>query len=70
MLRTILTRSPIRNFDELKIQIADEIENISRKTLSDVFSNLVKRMHLCISVEGEHFEQLCCDWIYIAIKLP
>ena len=70
MLRTILTRSPIRNLDELKIQIANEIENILRKTLSDAFSNLVKMMHLCISVEREHFEQLCCDWIYIAIKFP
>ena len=28
------------------------------KTLSDAFSNLVKRMHLCIFVEREHFEQL------------
>ena len=49
-------KPPICNLDKLKIRIADEIENISRKTLSDVFSNLVKRMHLCVSVKEEHFE--------------
>ena len=51
-------KSPIRNLDELKIKIADEIENIGRKTLSDVFSHLVKKMHLWISVEREHFKQV------------
>ena len=40
------------------MKIADEIENISRKTLLDVFSNLVKKMYLCVSVEEEHFGQL------------
>ena len=50
-------KSPIRQLDELKMKIADDIENISRKILSDVFTNLVKRMHFCISIE-EHFEQL------------
>ena len=69
MLRTTFCKSSIRNLDELKIKIAEEIENISRKTLSDVFSNLVKRIHLCISAEGEHFEQLLCLDLY-PTKLP
>ena len=43
-------KSPIRNLDELKIKI---IENISV-----LFSNVVKMMHICISVEGEDFKQL------------
>ena len=53
-----ICKLPIGNLDELKIKIADEIKNILRKTLSDVFSNLVKKMHLCISVEGELFQTI------------
>ena len=47
--------------------MTDEIENISQeKSFSQMFSsNFVERMHLCISVEGEHFEQLSYNWIYI-----
>ena len=51
-------KSSVGNLDERKIKIVDEIKDISRRTLSDVFSNLVRKIHLCISVEGEHFEQL------------
>ena len=57
-IKNNIYKSPIRNLDEPKLKMADEIENISRKTMSDVFSNLIKKMHLCLSVEGEHFEQL------------
>jgi hypothetical protein len=51
-------KSPIQDLDELKMRICDEIKKISQDTLCNVFSNIVKRMHLCISVEGDHFEQL------------
>ena len=47
-------KSPVCYLGELKMKIADEIENISRQALSHVFSHLVKRMHSYISVEGEH----------------
>ena len=43
-------KSSIRNLDELKIKIIGNI--------SVLFFNVVKMMHLCISVEGEDFEQL------------
>ena len=33
-------------------------ESISKETLCNVFSNISKRMDLCISVDGNHFEHL------------
>ena len=51
-------KSPNLNSRQTENKIADEIDNISRKTLSDISSDLVKRMHLCISVEREHIKQL------------
>jgi hypothetical protein len=51
-------KSSIQDLNELKMKICEEIKKISKETLSNVFSNIVKRMHLCTSVEGDHFEQL------------
>ena len=51
-------KSPTKDMDELKRRINKEINSISKETLSDVFSNIVKRMDLCISVDGNHFEHL------------
>ena len=55
MLRTIFFQVTHSQSRQTEKEIADKIENISRKNISDI-SNLVKRMYLCISVEGEHFE--------------
>ena len=43
---------------ELKQRIENEIKSISKTTLSNVFPNVIKRMNFCVSVEGNHFEQL------------
>ena len=39
---------------ELKQRIENEIKSISKTTLSNVFSNLIKK----VSVESDHFEHL------------
>ena len=51
-------RNAIKDLNELKMKIENEIRSISKKTLSDVFSNISERMNLCISVDGNHFEHL------------
>lgn len=51
-------RTPVKNITELKRRIVDEVQSITKETLSNVFSNVLKRMDLCISVDGEHFEHL------------
>ncbi len=47
-----------RNFEELKGNIAWEIENIDRKTLRHVFLNLMKRCLICKANSGGHFQHL------------
>jgi hypothetical protein len=51
-------KSPIKDMNDLKTKIEMEIKSITKETLSNVFSNIVKRMNLCISVDGDHFEHL------------
>lgn len=51
-------KSPIKDMNELKTKIEMEIKSITKETLCNVFSNIVKRMNLCISVDGDHFEHL------------
>jgi hypothetical protein len=51
-------QSRYANLAELKGAIHQEIKAISKKTLPDVFSNILKRMDLCVSVDGDHFEHL------------
>ena len=51
-------RTPIENVTELKRRIVDEVHSITKETSSDVFSNVLKRINLCISVDGDHFEHL------------
>lgn len=43
---------------DLKQRIDNEIKSSSKDTLSNVFSNILKRMNLGISVDGDHFEHL------------
>ncbi|CAF1581905.1 unnamed protein product [Rotaria sp. Silwood1] len=57
-LKNNVYQSPIKDLDELKTRIHNEIKSISKTTLSNVFSNIIKRMELCISVDGDHFEHL------------
>ena len=57
-VKSNIYKIPVKNLMELKRRINNEIKSISKETLSDVFSNIMKRMDLCISVDGNHFEYL------------
>ena len=57
-LKNVVCISLCEDLTELKSRIHDEIKSISQKTLFDVFSNISKRMNLCVSVDGGHFEHL------------
>lgn len=47
-----------KTLDDLKQNIIDEIAKIDKTTLENVFSNFIKRCHLCIQMKGGHFEHL------------
>lgn len=55
-LKNIIYQSPIKDLNELRTRIESEIQSISKETLSNVFTNVAKRMHLCIQNDGGHFE--------------
>jgi len=57
-VKNAICKALIKDLTELKIKINNEIKSISKETLHNVFSNIVKRMDLCISVDGNHFEHL------------
>ncbi len=46
------------NLEELKGNIAQEMENVDQKTLKPVFLNLVKRYRICKVNSGGHFQHL------------
>jgi hypothetical protein len=48
----------VKDLTELRRRINNEIESISKETLCNVFFNIVKRMHLCVQSDGNHFEHL------------
>ncbi len=47
-----------RNLEELKGNIAQEIENIDQKTIKHVFLNLMKRCRIRKANSGGHFQHL------------
>ena len=57
-LKNIIYKTPIKDLNELKIKINNEIKSISKETLCNVFGNISKRMELCIEVGRDHFENL------------
>ena len=57
-LKNVVYLSPCEDLAELKSRIHDEIKSTSQKTLYDVFSNISKRMNLCVSVDGGRFQHL------------
>ena len=57
-LKNVVYLSPCEDLAKLKSRIPDEIKSISQKTLYDIFSNISKRMDLCVSVDGGHFQHL------------
>ncbi|CAF3419729.1 unnamed protein product [Rotaria sp. Silwood2] len=57
-------KTPIKHMAELKMRIDKEIKSIPKETLCNVFSDIAKRMDLCISVDGNHFD-ICCKPNYM-----
>lgn len=51
-------KSPIKDMDKFKTIIVNEIKSISKTIFSNIFSNIMKGMELCISVGEDHFEYL------------
>lgn len=51
-------KTPVDDISDLKQRIEEEINSISKNILSNVFANILKRMNLCVSVDGDHFEHL------------
>ncbi len=47
-----------QNLDELKLNITNEIQSISSETLRNVSENMVRRVRLCMSVDGGYFQHL------------
>ena len=48
----------LRTADELKQKITSVIHNIKPGELKRVFQNMQRRAHLCLQVNGAHFQQL------------
>ena len=57
-LKSNVYKSPIKDIDELKMRINMGKLSQFRKDYIEqwLFFNIVKRMNLCISVDGDHFE--------------
>ena len=50
-------KNNIKDLDDLKIKITQEVRSIKKETLKNVFSEIEKRLSFCISVTGDTFEQ-------------
>ncbi|CAF3947430.1 unnamed protein product, partial [Rotaria magnacalcarata] len=57
-IKNNIYKTLIKDITELKRRIETEIKSISKEILYNGFSNISKRMNLCISVDGSHFEHL------------
>ena len=56
-IKTNIYKTRIKDLDDLKDRITQEIQLIDKKTLHDVFLEIGKRLNFCISVEANTFEQ-------------
>ena len=56
-IRTNIYKTRIKDFNDLKTRITEEIQSIEKKTLHNVFVEITKRLNFCISLEGNTFEQ-------------
>ena len=57
-MKNEIYKIPVNDMSDLKERTTNEIKSISKDTLSNIFSNILKRMNLCISVDSDHFEHL------------
>ena len=56
-------KNNLKDLDDLKIKIIQEIRSIEKETLKNVFSEIEKRLSFCISVEGNTFEQYFSNFV-------
>jgi hypothetical protein len=56
-IKTKIYKTKVNDIDDLKYRIEKEIKDINKETLHNVFNNIVKRLKLCIDVNGGTFEQ-------------
>ncbi len=48
-------KNNLKDLDNLKIKIIQEIRSIEKETLKNVFSEIEKRLSFCISVENDTY---------------
>jgi hypothetical protein len=56
-IKTNIYKTRIKDLDDLKDRITQEIQSINQKTLQNVFLEIGRRLNFCISLEGDTFEQ-------------
>jgi hypothetical protein len=56
-IKTNIYKTRIKDLDDLKTRITQEIQLIEKKTLHNVFLEIGKRLNFCISLEGNTFEE-------------
>jgi hypothetical protein len=56
-IKTNIYKTNVRDLDDLKSRISQEILAIKKETLHHVFLEVEKRLNFCISVQGDTFEQ-------------
>ena len=56
-IKTNVYETKIKDLDDLKTKITEEIEAITKEILKNVFLEIKKRLVFCISMKGGTFEQ-------------
>ena len=56
-------KNNLKDLDDLKIKLIQEIRSIEKEMLKNVFSEIEKRLSFCISVEGNTFEQYFSNFV-------
>lgn len=57
-IKNIVYEEPSETLEELKRKILDAFSTVTAEMLKNVHENIKKRIDMCISVQGDHFEQL------------
>jgi len=56
-IKSNVYKTKVKDINELKNRIEKEIKAIKKETLQNVFNDILKRLKLCIDVNGNTFEQ-------------
>jgi hypothetical protein len=56
-IKSNIYNNNIKDLNDLKSKITQEIRAIEKETLKNVFLEVEKRLNFCISVQGDTFEQ-------------